>query len=279
VKRNPLFPRYSRRRHGYYRLKYAHEPAAHSMSGVNMGGDKQADPPSTRAPRRRIYLMRHGQVTYFDHTGKPYLPEQVPLTAHGRAQATAAGQVLAQVRFDRVITSGLPRTLETAECVLSELRHRPPVEIWPELVEIKGGRLRDIPEDKLEEEFYGAFQGVVQESTRFLRGESVGELMDRVHPAIDRFAAESNWDTALLVLHGGVNRAILSYAITGSRMFLGSLTQSPGCINVIDVGSRAGYDWVIRGVNHAPTDIAHEETRLTTMEELLLQYRKSRAPV
>jgi broad specificity phosphatase PhoE len=227
--------------------------------------------------RRRIYLMRHGQVTYFDDGGKPYLPEQVPLTEHGRAQAGAAGRLFSEIRFDRVLTSGLPRTLQTAECVLAEATHKPEVEIWPDLVEIKGGRLRDIPENELEREFYGAFQGVVKEHMRFLRGESVGELMDRVHPAIERFSADPDWDTALLVLHGGVNRAILSYALTGSRLFLGNLMQAPGCVNIIDVGSRAGHDWVVRVINHAPTDVLQTETRLTTMEELLQQYRKSRA--
>lgn len=221
--------------------------------------------------------MRHGQVTYFDDAGKPYLPEQVPLTAHGRAQATAAGRVLAHLRFDRVITSGLPRTMETAQCVLAESAHRPEIEVWPELVEIKGGRLRDIPENELEKEFYGAFQGVVPEHMRFLRGESVGELMDRVHPAMELFAAETNWDTALMVLHGGVNRAIVSYALTGNRTFLGNLMQAPGCINILDIGTRAGYDWIVRGLNHAATDVLQEETRLTTMEELLLQYRRSRS--
>jgi probable phosphoglycerate mutase len=227
--------------------------------------------------RRRIYLMRHGQVTYFDGAGKPHLPEQVPLTEHGRAQATAAGRLLAPTHFDRLITSGLPRTIQTAECVLAEATHRPAIETWPELVEIKGGRLKDIPEHELEQEFYGAFQGLVEEHMRFLRGESVGELMDRVHPALERFCADQDWNTALLVLHGGVNRAILSYALTGNRTFLGNLMQAPGCINIIDIGSRAGHDWIVRAVNHAPTDVMHTETRLTTMEELLQQYRKSRA--
>ena len=72
--------------------------------------------------RRRIYLMRHGSVTYFDAAGKPVLPETVPLNELGRAQATAAGRMFAQqqVRFDRVIVSGLPRTVETATRVLAE---------------------------------------------------------------------------------------------------------------------------------------------------------------
>jgi probable phosphoglycerate mutase len=227
--------------------------------------------------RRRIYLMRHGQVTYFDEDGKPYLPELVPLTEHGRKQASAAGRLLSDIRFDRVLTSGLPRTVQTAECVLAEAVHKPEIEIWPDFVEIKGGRLRDIPEQELEREFYGAFQGVVEEHMRFLRGESVGELMNRVHPAVERLCTDGGWDTALLVLHGGVNRAILSYALTGSRLFLGNLMQAPGCINIIDVGARAGHDWVVRAMNHAPTDMLQTETRLTTMEELLQQYRKSRA--
>ena len=72
--------------------------------------------------RRRIYLMRHGDVTYFDDSGRTIDPETVPLNANGREQASAAGRVFAeqQVRFDRVIVSGLPRTIETAQRVLAE---------------------------------------------------------------------------------------------------------------------------------------------------------------
>ena len=44
----------------------------------------------------------------------------------------------------------------------------------------------------------------------------------------------------LAVLHGGVNRAILSYALTGEPRFFGGFEQAPGCINVLDVGPAAG---------------------------------------
>src|SRR5438270_395343 len=78
----------------------------------------------------------------------------------------------------------------------------------PELRELRGGLLREIPEDALEEAFLACFRGVVPEATRFLGGESIGELLDRALPALDRLLADRSWDTVLAVLHGGVNRAI-----------------------------------------------------------------------
>ncbi len=202
-----------------------------------MSDDLAASP---RQTRRRIFLMRHGSVTYFDDSGKPFLPEQVPLNETGRLQASAAGAVFARLglTFDRVVTSGLPRTRETAARVLAETKQAIDVEVWPELQEIRGGRLSAIPDELLRDAFVGAFEGVVAEHRRFLGGETIGELLDRVLPAVARLRADAGWRTVLLVLHGGVNRAILSYALTGQRSFLGNLSQAPGCINALDVGDR-----------------------------------------
>jgi probable phosphoglycerate mutase len=227
--------------------------------------------------RRRIFLMRHGSVTYFDGAGRPYLPETVPLNEDGRAQADAAGHAFAAagVRFDRVIVSGLPRTVETAARVLGVTGQAVNPDVWPELEEIRGGRLSAIPLDDLKNAFTGAFEGLVPAGQRFLGGESVGELMDRVHPALARLRADPSWDTVLLVLHGGVNCAILSFALTGQRLFLGGLAQAPGCINALDVGEEE-RDWVVRCVNHSPPDPLQPAARATTMELLFEQYRKSR---
>jgi broad specificity phosphatase PhoE len=215
--------------------------------------------------RRRIYLMRHARVAYFED-GRPLRPDLVPLTDEGREQARAAAAVLNGIEFDRVITSGLPRTLETARIVAPGAEP----ESWPELREIESGRLGDIPEDELERAFVETWGGVVPEEARFLAGETVGSLLDRVLPAVDLLIADPDWDIVLAVLHGGVNRAILSYALTGGRAFLGNFEQSPGCINVLDVG---GDDWVVRAVNTSPTDLAHRGGRLRTMEELWAEFR------
>ena len=217
--------------------------------------------------RRRIYLMRHAEVAYFGDGGRPRRPEEVTLTAAGEEQARAARDALAAVRFDRVVTSGLPRTVATAR-IVSDLEP----EEWPALQEIRSGALADIPDDELEEAFVHAWRGVVPNETPFLGGETVGELFDRVLPALERVLA-ADWDTLLAVLHGGVNRAILSYALTGGRIFLGSFEQAPACVNVLDVGDT----WIVRAVGWTPHDAAHLRARTTTMEELFEQYRPYRA--
>jgi broad specificity phosphatase PhoE len=217
--------------------------------------------------RRRIYLMRHAAVAYFDD-GRPLRPEDVPLTEEGVEQARAAAEALAPVRLDRVLTSGLPRTIETAQIVAPGAD----VESWPELRELEGARLGDIPEDQLERAFVEAFHGILPEETQFLGGETMGSLFDRVLPAVDRLLADGEWDVVLAVLHGGVNRAILSYALTGRREFLGGFEQAPACINVLDVGDTG---WIVRAVNVAPYDPVHLRGRLTTMEELWAQFRST----
>ena len=213
--------------------------------------------------RRRLYLMRHAEVSYVDETGAPVNPERVALTARGREQAEAARLALAEVELDLVVASGLPRTVETAGLVAPG--HE--VEGWPELSEWRGGRLDAIPPEELEQAFVGALR-VSDEAARFLGGESLGEALDRVHPAFDRLLAR-DWDTALAVLHGGVNRIVLSYALTGARTYFGSFEQAPGCINVLDFGHDG---WIVRIVNYVPYDPLHP-ARETTMEHLWEQLR------
>ncbi|MFN8696099.1 MAG: histidine phosphatase family protein [Burkholderiales bacterium] len=228
-------------------------------------------------PRRRIYLMRHGAVSYFNADGTPVVPETVPLNATGRMQADAAGALFAAhgVAFDRVITSSLNRTLETAQRVLAQLDQRDspvptPIQI-PALDEIRGGRLRDIPPAQLEQSFIAVLQGTTSLDTRFLGGESVAEMLARVTPEIDALRADPTWQTALLVLHGGVNRGVLSYLLSGTHLMLGGLEQTPACINVIDVGAEP-RDVIVRATNLSPTDWLQHEVRTSTMEVLFVQY-------
>ena len=218
--------------------------------------------------RRRIYLMRHAEVRYFQDVH----PEHVVLTERGRTQAESAAAALGGVAFDRVVTSGLERTLETARIVApgreAESRYG--------LREIESGDIRALAPDDVQAMMTAAFRGVVPLDTEFLGGETIGALVDRVVPELEALLADDDWDVLLLVLHGGVNRAILSYALTGERVFLGGFEQAPGCINVLDVGPDGR--WIVRAVGHTAYDPVHRDApRLTTMEQLWQEYVDSRA--
>jgi len=202
--------------------------------------------------------MRHADVSYVDHGGAPVNPETVQLTPRGLEQAAAARDALADVELDLVVASNLPRTAETAAIVAPG--HE--VERWPDLAEWRGGRLDAIPPEELERAFVGALR-VTDEGARFLGGESLGEALDRIHPALDRLVARE-WDTALAVLHGGVNRIVISYALSGDRTYFGTFEQAPACINVLDLGDDG---WIVRTVNYVPYDPLHP-ARDTTMEHL-----------
>jgi broad specificity phosphatase PhoE len=208
--------------------------------------------------------MRHADVAYFDERGRPLDPLAAALTEEGRVQAAAARDALAHTELDLVVTSSLGRTIETARIVAPA--HEP--EPWAELDEWMGGHLRDIPEEELEERFTAALR-IQNDDERFLGGESLGELRARVVPALDRLVARE-WDTALAVLHGAVNRVILSQVLTGGRPYLWNFEQAPACINVLDLGG----DWVVRTVNYIPYDPLHP-ARETTMEALWRQYERS----
>ncbi|HEY6962019.1 MAG TPA: histidine phosphatase family protein [Gaiellaceae bacterium] len=205
--------------------------------------------------RRRLYLMRHAEVSYVGARD----PEVVRLTERGLEQAAAAHRALEHVTFDLVVTSSLPRTVETAEVVVPGAE----TEQWPEFDEWRGGRLDDVPLEELEHVFVGSLQ-LREEHERFLRGESLGEALDRVLPALERLE-EREWDTALAVLHGGVNRILLSHALAGGRAYFGTFEQAPACINVLDLGGDG--TWIVRTVNYIPYDPLHP-ARTTTMEHL-----------
>jgi broad specificity phosphatase PhoE len=242
--------------------------------------DPSAFPATARTPhalpvRRRIVLMRHGSVDYFRPDGSAIPPQGVPLNAAGQAQADAAGSLFAAqgVVFDRVVTSGLPRTVQTAERVLAAAGQQAAIARDERLQEIRPGRLDRIPREDLAAAFTEVFhQGPGMEQRRFLGGESVGEMLDRVLPALHGLLDDPAWQQMLLVLHGGVNRAVLTYALTGARGFLGRFEQAPACINLIDVGPQ---DMVLRAVNLAPTAWLHAHDRATTMERLLAQYLRA----
>ena len=155
------------------------------------------------------------------------------LTEEGRRQADGRGA-----------RAGGGRASTASSRAGSHARSRPRAIVAPGvepearygLREIESGEIRGLAPEDVQEMMSTAFRGVVPLDTRFLGGETIGALFDRALPELEALLADETWDVLLLVLHGAVNRAILGHALTGDRVFLGGFEQSPGCINVLDVG-------------------------------------------
>ncbi|HVA37981.1 MAG TPA: histidine phosphatase family protein [Candidatus Dormibacteraeota bacterium] len=210
---------------------------------------------------RRLWLLRHADVAYFDDTGRAVHPRMVPLTERGRVQAKAVHDALRDVAFDRCITSGLPRTMETAQIVLHG--RDLPVEVREGLREIEGGRLADIAREQLRDEISGAFHAVAPER-RFLGGESFGDFLRRVHRVFDELVADEGWRELLVVAHGGTNRAILGRVLRAEYDAFAALEQDAGCVNLIEL---AGDHAIVRLCNATPYDPAKAELRTSTLAQ------------
>ena len=219
--------------------------------------------------RRRIYLMRHGEVEYFAD-GKAFRPDEVPLTPQGSLQATVAGELLREVKIDRALVSPLLRTMQTAQLVLKG--RDVPLEKDDDLREISPGKLRDLPADPqlIFRTFVDAFGTGITEEDQFLGGETFGSMLKRVNALIDRTLADQSWCNLLVVAHGGVNRAWLTRAFGTGLDGFGRFEQEPACINMIDVDERGRL--LVRLLNFSPTNAAKLGHRLTTMEELFAHY-------
>ena len=233
--------------------------------------------------RRRIYLMRHGDVAYFGADGKPVASSDlVVLSEKGRTQADAAGKYLAALgikKFDRVYSGNLPRTKETAARVLTAANINAETEVVDQWRETKPGGTANVPVSELPRAFLDITAPKTSASARFIGGESVGELQDRVLPILQKLQADPSWDVALLVLHGLVNNAIISHAISGGRDYYGRIEHGPGCINVLDMGAEPN-DWVVRAINLCPDASNYADgvpgARLSTLEKLLAGTLRSR---
>jgi len=183
----------------------------------------------------RIILARHAET---DWNGEGRYQGQgfdIPLSISGRAQALAMGARLAHIELTRVISSPLLRARQTVETALGGRFAK--IELEPDLMEIAHGS------------WEGRLDSEICESDRDLRkawretphlvtlpgGESFAQVVDRAWPAFCR-ACEGlgDEDTALIVSHDGVNRAILCRVMGLPLERVWSFRQAPTCLNLLE---------------------------------------------
>ena len=226
--------------------------------------------------------MRHGHVDYFarevreaGHT------DLVPLTVLGRQQAKASGAALSHVRFDLALSSGLPRTRETAEIVLAanaDVAHLTLV-VDTGFVEIKGvgGLTREKSREELAARMAFEFDQAAKPGARMIGGDVFADVQDRATGAIKGLLAQPAWHTALVVAHEGINRLFLSWMTGNALKGVQALEQDLACINILDfdlvprgdgsVGTEI-YRSMIKAVNITPYNFVKHGMNLTSLEAI-----------
>jgi broad specificity phosphatase PhoE len=164
-----------------------------------------------------FYFVRHGESE--GNAARVFTGQtDSPLTARGRQQADVVAQELAKVKFDRIVSSDLSRTRDTARVIAKP--HGIQVEIVPELREIDVGDRTGKTFDETKglpswnDDGFVAWPG----------GETLEQVLSRTLGAIERLTRESPGKTILVVGHGGVNRILLSHFLG----ILPRLDRTPG---------------------------------------------------
>jgi len=225
------------------------------------------------AGRRRFYLMRHGEVHYFDGSGKPVHPKFVVLTDRGQAQAASMGALLADVPFDRALSTGLPRTMQTAQGVLADRDLA--LEEISALKEIHSGPASGKSQAQFDAEFVYGMETANLPGARFAGSDLFQEFYDRVTTAFEALLLQPGWRNLLVIAHDGTNRMLLAWTGYGGLASARAFEQDPGCLNVIDADVAEGkiLRRLIKLTNLTPINHSKLGNHLTSMEQVF-DYRR-----
>jgi len=223
--------------------------------------------------RRRVYLVRHGAVSYFEPGRDDLGAEDPPLNHEGISQAEALGRLLAEAPIDLAVCTGYRRTRQTAELAIAPRRLQ--IEVVEGLSEARTGTFEDIESaEEMESIFVGAFENASEPGARFLTGETYADLWSRVGTAWQSLLSRSDWNQAFVAGHGVVNRTILAQALEAGPQIYRRLEQDTGCLNVLDIegdGPDARVAFV-RLINFTPYNATKLGMNRTTLEMLWQQF-------
>lgn len=160
-----------------------------------------------------LHLVRHGEHPPAFRGGW----SERGLTEQGHRQAAALSARLAQEgwRVDTLISSDLPRAIETAHHVSQALGVSViPSEIWRE---VNNGLLAGMPNVEAEVRFPGLYWSTLRMDQPYPGGESPAQFHARIQRAFDALEADATRGTLgrviMVITHGGVIDVVYHLAL------------------------------------------------------------------
>lgn len=149
----------------------------------------------------RLCIIRHGQ-TDWNLEGRYQGQSDVPLNQNGLLQAASLIETLNGHTFAAIYSSDLTRARQTAEPIAKRLGM--PVRLEPRLREINQGEWEGVLVDEIKARYAEIWsqRTVDPANVRPPGGETVGEVAQRVHAALDDIARLYPTGHVLVVSHG-----------------------------------------------------------------------------
>jgi probable phosphoglycerate mutase len=150
----------------------------------------------------RLIVVRHGQ-TEWNVAARIQGHGDSPLTAEGIAQAQALAQRLAGEKFERIVSSDLPRAHDTAKEIAAVTGHS--ITVDERLRERSFGAGEGMTYDEIDRLYPGAFSRVRETDPdyRIPGGESRRDFHARIVAAMQSLARENAGAALVVVTHGG----------------------------------------------------------------------------
>ena len=206
----------------------------------------------------KFLFVRHGTTTWVD-TQLLHGITDVPLNEKGRQQAKATAKALADIKANKIYSSPLSRSAETAQ-IIGKTTGLTPI-LKKSLVEINFGWLEGKKIRDHDRQDYGKiiefFDHHLFNVVRTVSGEPQSRFRARVTAGWNEILSENPTGTVIIVAHSGVINTILLH-LFGKTYLNGNAYHhlNPCSITEINVDTGKGAEMVrLNDLDHLPEDL------------------------
>lgn len=182
---------------------------------------------------KKIYIVRHGQTDFNKQGIVQGSGVDSSLNTFGRQQTEAFYHAYKDVKFDRVYTSSLRRTIESVEMFFKD---NIPTEVLPGLNEISWGKKEGQPITEEDDAFYYQMLRNWQNGETHLKiqgGESPEEVIKRMTPAVNTIMSRAEEKTVLVCMHGRAMRILLCHLLNYPLKSMDLFEHENACLYVV----------------------------------------------
>jgi broad specificity phosphatase PhoE len=194
-----------------------------------------------------FYLVRHGANDILAHSISGRLPG-ISVNAAGRDQALCVADFLKSKNIQRIVSSPLERTRETAAPLARSTGLE--VEIWPEFLEVDFGDWTGCVIQELDRLEAWRKWNAHRSGNQAPNGESMMEVQSRVVAGLEKLRSAYPGQSIAVFSHGDPLRAAILYYLGMPLDFILRLRIEPGSISILELN-----DWMpqVQTLNLIPT--------------------------